>query len=87
MVITSRTRNAVVLFGRVGSNPTLSANTKGAVDMSMAPFKSPYEMIPLWCVSAHPLRASLAACFQCDACDTVLDHVADGVLCVEGHVR
>ncbi len=25
MVITSRTRNAVVLFGRVGSNPTLSA--------------------------------------------------------------
>ena len=25
MVITSRTRNAVVLFGHVGSNPTLSA--------------------------------------------------------------
>ena len=28
MVITSRTRNAVARSGRVGSNPTVSANTK-----------------------------------------------------------
>ena len=72
--------------------PLSPLNTKGAVDMSMAPFKFPYKMTPmkgcpLGCDSAHPLRASLAACFQRDACDAVLDHVADCVLCVEGHVR